>query len=459
MVVTTGLIIAAGRGSRLDDKSGVPKPLRRVLGMPLLARILYSAARGGLKKIIIVVGFEKAKIIDYVRGRDWPVAVEFVENPKWEKSNGVSVLAAASVLRENFVLLMSDHIFDPATLKRLCEEGVHPGGAKLAVDFKLHQVFDKADATKVETVGGKIAAIGKEIVQYNAVDTGMFLMTPAIFDALEAVRKDKGDCSLTEGMQGLAAAGKAQVFDVGRGWWQDVDDATSLKVAEKTLLRACRKDTDGFVARHLNRPISLFISRRLARTPLSANQITLGVTVVGIASGVFAAGASYLDLLIAALLFKAASILDGVDGEIAKLKYTASKMGAWLDTLGDNLTYVTFFTGLTIGTWRRGLIPDWFVWLPLTGIVLIMIVMFTHLIRNTNEGSLLAIQAQVQARKDASLFARILAKLQLIMKRDSFALIFLILALLDLPQVILVLVTLFAHGGWMAVAARMRKVS
>lgn len=457
--INTAVIIAAGRGSRLDNDSGTPKPLRKVLGVALIERIIMCAARAGMTRVVVVVGFEKDKIITFLKNKKWPVTVETVENTEWEKSNGVSVLSAQKVVNEDFALLMSDHIFDPNSLKALCHAGLEGSLLRLAVDYRLSEIFDMPDATKVEVQNGRISQIGKDLVQFNAVDTGMFIISQEFFKVLaEEQAARNGDCSLSHGVGRLAREGRALTFDVSRGYWQDVDDAAGLKQAEKVLLKACRKDTDGFVSRNFNRYVSLFISNILVRTPLTANQITFFVTLIGIASGIFAAGNSYSHMALGAVLFKLTSILDGVDGEVAKLKYTASKMGAWLDTIGDNLTYITFFLGLSWGTYVRGIIPGWFALLPVSGIVLIMLVMFTHLVRNTESGSLLAIQDQIQNKKGQSFFARIIAKLQLIMKRDSFALVFLILALCDLPQVILLLITLFAHGGWIVVLRAMLKM-
>lgn len=101
----------------------------------------------------------------------------------------------------------------------------------------------------------------------------------------------------------------------------------------------------GVVAKRLNKPISLALSTRLARTRLTPNQLTFLNLGVGLASGLLAAQAGYFSVVAGAVLFQLASILDGVDGEVAKFRLEDSRLGAWLDTFGDNASLVAFLVG------------------------------------------------------------------------------------------------------------------
>ena len=130
--------------------------------------------------------------------------------------------------------MMSDHIVDRAIFRTLQSEPAR-GGLVLAVDYKLDTIFDMDDATKVKVAPHTqvlssglrptvaIAQIGKEIPEFDAVDTGVFRVDPVLFEHLEAVFAVKGDTSLSDGVQALAKQGKARVADVGHAWWQDVD--------------------------------------------------------------------------------------------------------------------------------------------------------------------------------------------------------------------------------------------
>ena len=133
--------------------------------------------------------------------------------------------------------------------------------------------------------------------------------------------------------------------------WQRVDTEEDRQSAEQKLDRWLVKPTDGIYAR-LNRRISIPISRQLIKFPVTANMITIFTLKVGFASGVFFAFGGYWSTLLGALLCLWASILDGCDGEVARLKLQESAFGCWLETVCDYLFYLFLFVGMTLGLWR-----------------------------------------------------------------------------------------------------------
>jgi len=229
MSTNTALILAAGNGSRLRNVSGIlPKPLVSFNGRPLLEHILLAARDAGIERFVIVVGYRGDSIRSWVANKHFRgMQIDFVTNSEYNKSNGVSVLRGGEVIYQNFLLLMSDHIFESETAAALLRQRVDDDGTILAVDRKLESIFDMDDATKVRCMGDHIIDIGKELTRYDAVDTGMFLCTPAIFAALEQATVN-GNCSLSDGMRLLAAKRKLRAFDIGNGIWQDVDTPEAL---------------------------------------------------------------------------------------------------------------------------------------------------------------------------------------------------------------------------------------
>jgi phosphatidylglycerophosphate synthase len=128
-----------------------------------------------------------------------------------------------------------------------------------------------------------------------------------------------------------------------------VQSREDVRAAERRLLKALTKETDGFMARHVERPISLFISRRLARTAITPNQMSLISMAVGICGGPFFLSGRPLMQTIGALLFLAHSILDGCDGELARLKFQQSRWGGVLDFWGDNIVHSVIFGSMGVG--------------------------------------------------------------------------------------------------------------
>lgn len=232
------LILAAGNGSRIAPLSGgSPKPLVSLCGVPILEHILMSAHAAGIEKFVIVVGYRADAIREWITNHPFEgISITLVENPDYKKANGVSALAAREHFRNPFLLLMADHIFEPATARALLQQPLEREEVILGVDYYVDRIFDLADATKVRLDGNDIIEIGKELTDYHALDTGMFLCSPALFDRLDAAKKN-GDCSLSDGMRGLSRERRLKGFDIGEGRWQDVDTPEAFAYTEQIFDR------------------------------------------------------------------------------------------------------------------------------------------------------------------------------------------------------------------------------
>jgi len=113
----------------------------------------------------------------------------------------------------------------------------------------------------------------------------------------------------------------------------------------------------GWVAMHINKPISFALSTRLARTFVTPNQWSYLNLVIGVLSGVFVAREEYWAVVLGAFLFQVASVFDGVDGEIAKFRLEYSRFGAWLDTSVDNGSLLLFLIGVGVHLFRFSALP------------------------------------------------------------------------------------------------------
>jgi choline kinase len=231
------LIIAAGQGTRLRSVAR-SKPLARVGGRPLIEHVILSARAGGATRFALVTGYEAEPIEAYateLAGR-LRVEIETVRNPQWERPNGVSVLAAADRLDDEFILLMSDHLFDPVILAGMIA-AERRGALTLAADHKVaNPELDLDDATKLALgLDGRIERIGKTLPDYDAVDTGIFIVRAPLLEALRASLAAGASGSLSEGVQAVANAGEAWTHDIGERWWLDVDDEAAFEKARRRL--------------------------------------------------------------------------------------------------------------------------------------------------------------------------------------------------------------------------------
>lgn len=236
-----GVVLAAGFGSRLrgTDAETFLKPLTRVGGVPLLLRVVRSLEVAGCTRVVVVTGFGAPDISSSFRELyQGPAEVIFTVNRLYELANGLSVLAARPHVAGDFVLMMADHVVGDEVMAIAGAHCPLADGATLLVDHKLDTIFDMDDATKVLADGaGRIQHIGKQIERYNCVDTGVFVCTQALMDAIDRVYHERGDASLSDGVQALSAQGTMRVVDIGDGFWQDVDTPEMLGHAEVVLAR------------------------------------------------------------------------------------------------------------------------------------------------------------------------------------------------------------------------------
>ena len=231
------LIIAAGFGSRLRSHSSC-KPLTPVGGRPLIEHVARAAVAAGATELVVATGHEADRLEAFLAdlGGRIEAPLCWVRTSDWSRPNGFTVVTGAEQIEGDYLLLMADHLFDPQIARDLIRLGSGDYGVRLAIDRNIADPrLDLDDATKV-AVGddGRIVAIGKALTAYDAVDTGIFLATPALRDAIvESVRRGSGG-SLSEGVQLLADRGRAGTMEIGGAAWLDVDDPASLALAERS---------------------------------------------------------------------------------------------------------------------------------------------------------------------------------------------------------------------------------
>ena len=344
------LIIAAGRGIR-QKENGDSKPLIPLLGLSLIERIILTAKKSGIKGFKIVIGYNGEGIRKHLEnGRKYGVKIDYIFNKEWERGNGISVLKARDYIKDPFILLMTDHIFDDKILSELQEINLDEDECVICVDRNHHKYLDLKDATKVVIEDSKIKDIGKQLTHHNGIDSGIFLCTPAIFDALEE-SINNGNDSLSDGIRILAIHAKMKAFDISDKYWIDVDDDKDLKNARSLLLEQLNKLTDGPVSKILNRPVSIRITELLLKTNITPNQISLWSFFIGIFAALFFALGDYIYLIIGGILAHISSIIDGCDGEVARLKLIETKYGGWFDAVLDRYADAIIVFGMVYGHW------------------------------------------------------------------------------------------------------------
>ncbi len=222
------------------------------------------------------------------------------------------------------LVLMGDVVFEPRVLAPLLA-AAEPGRLRVA---------QSPDAATGEVRAG--------------------LCPESALPALEASLSD-GQCALGTALQGLGHLDEPVPF--GDGLFLALDARSTPGELTEALLDHFGRGaaaTDGYLATLLDRPLSRRLTRWLLPWPVTPNQITVASIAVGLVGAVGLASVSYLGRLGGVLLLLVSSVLDGVDGEVARARFEQSAAGARLDLIGDYVIHLATFAGLGVGLARQG---------------------------------------------------------------------------------------------------------
>jgi phosphatidylglycerophosphate synthase len=172
----------------------------------------------------------------------------------------------------------------------------------------------------------------------------------------------RGDHSLSEAVTTFAASRALAAIPLPPGaWWLDIDTPEDLRAASRTMRRVLAKPDDGPVSRFVNRPVSTRLSMAIAPLRIHPDVISAAASVTGIvAAWLLGTGAG----IVGAILVYMTSILDGMDGEVARLQDRATPGGALLDGVLDRLSDAAIVAGLSVWAIGRGMVS------PTAGVIL-----------------------------------------------------------------------------------------
>lgn len=232
-----GIILAAGDGDRLGFLTlACPKVLLSVNDVPLISYPIEALAAAGINDIAIVVGYLGDKVIEVVgNGSDFGVRLQYIYNSDYLGGNATSVYRAREwVHGEPVVLCMGDHLIERKMVKHLLDRQIL--NETLCIDYTPAQHHNLAEATKVIVDGvGCIRDIGKELVCWDAIDTGIFLLTKSFFKAIHELVQYRGiDFEISDVIRFLISHGhRFDTCDVSGYSWTDVDTKEDLDLVRR----------------------------------------------------------------------------------------------------------------------------------------------------------------------------------------------------------------------------------
>ena len=231
-----------------------------------------------------------------------------------------------------------------------------------------------------------------------------------------------------------------------------------LPRAEATIRRSSYKDTDNTLARW-NRNVSLPISIALIRTPVTANQLSVALVALGFYSAWLFSLGHYWPGVLGGFLSLAASVLDGCDGEIARLKYQESALGCWIETFGDYSYYIAIFVGLTVGAVR---LTGWpaFYWLgalALAGTLAAFALLIYLRTRITaGQPEKLHTIAKARFKAEPSWWSRIIWRISFVATRSAMPYGIFALSVVGLLPLVVVLAAIGSNTYWISLVLKLR---
>lgn len=365
-------------------------PLEHLAGLPLALRAVLTLQKEGITRIALVVPRGDTATLARLAG-DGRTRVELSAVEAETTLEGV--LLARDRRASAFVVASHDVVVDPA----------------------LYGALRREAASLDDSTVGAASTRGVERL-------GPFVGSAAL---VERLRGDDLDVAL----DALVAGGQMRRVDVGGAFAFSVATPDGRALAFRALFDACRKSVDGLVARHLNRHISIFISKRLVELPVTPNMLSVFTFLLGVAGAYSVAQGSYLSMLLGAFLVQWNSILDGVDGELARVRFQHSKLGQWLDTVSDDASNWLFYAGLAVGSasWPLG---SWLAplgWVSIGASMLASAMFYAELIR-LGSGDLYALDWGFDQKPRTDRLGRVLMFFRYSIKKDFALLFFLCLA-------------------------------
>jgi CDP-L-myo-inositol myo-inositolphosphotransferase len=365
-----------------------------VAGIPLLARTVLTLARSGIGPITVVGDGTPAAAFAPVRAAIARVAPAL--DVAWVETAEADPFADAT---RRVIVMRCDGIFDSAMLDRLLERGRR---------------------------GNAFMAFGDD-------DAGLWML-----GADDAQRLVRGEAVAHAALRARA------------GDYAPVHGPGDVVAAERRLFAWCVKPTDGLVSRYLNRPLSTWISRHLARFDILPQHLTVLTAALALTTFACLVSGSIAGLIAGCVLFHVTSVADGLDGEIARAKFMTSETGAALDTGVDMASNLLFMIGVSIGD--AAMFGRTYAWLGLIAAVTAIAAigaMALTLRLGPGGGSFDVLQLTIQQRLAAwPRLRRGFLYVNAVFKRDLFAFLFALLGLSGRPQAIPWLLA-FGTGAWL----------
>jgi phosphatidylglycerophosphate synthase len=297
--------------------------LQPIAGVPALLRLLLCAQRAGIGEILLLGGAQYSPTLQKSLLQDPRLIAHliWVDDQPW-----------SAVLREY------------PELEKAWWEGdlwVLPAGG--VIDARLLR-----DAAQCE--GSRAIAVIDASPYMSAPGAAAFFRVRGA--GLRPILEAAGDVTMSALLNDLPRRGDVEVIATGDLVCAPVVGDANRTAVERKLFRDLKSASDGWVDRYLNRQFSPWFSRWFIGIPLTPNQVTVIAFAIGLIAAFGFAHGSWFGGVVGALLLQWSAVIDCCDGEVARLTFSESTNGYYLDITCDNIVHVAVFAAIAWSSYQ-----------------------------------------------------------------------------------------------------------
>jgi phosphatidylglycerophosphate synthase len=338
-------------GGPIGPQAGEVGPLTSVVGIGLFQRAVLTLQRAGIRQLIVLAGSEEEQLKQALgKGPRVTIPVRWMPVREFPLDDPRTWEALAAEVHGFALIASVNGVFSRGLVEQLRQD-VRDGQAIVVAQTRCAASTPRGLRLKVQS--DRLTAFAPARFDDSAPRAAEMVVLPAgLMSAAGQPGSESGQLPIRQWLERAAVDGRVRVVaaDDKRGtWYQDVRTLPDAQAAEKKLFNSLKGEFEGFVDRYFNRKVSRWFTRLFLAIGLSPNSITMVATVIGLLSAVGFGIGTYTAAVVAALLFQFAAVVDCCDGEVARLTFTESPFGAWLDIAMDNVVHMAIFAGIAAG--------------------------------------------------------------------------------------------------------------
>jgi len=343
-------------------------PLTSVVGIGLFQRTVLTLQRAGIRQLMVLVGPEEDRLKQALgKGSRVTIPVRWLPIREFPLDDPRTWDTLAAEVRGFCLLSGVQGVFASPLIESLRHEVQEGQAIVVARADSGRNRQPRRSSVRMKVQAGRLLSITSNPDDAALVATDLVVLPASFMSAAGHVEVETGTVPIRRWLERAAVDGHVRVLSTETNrshWYQDVHDAADVKAAERKLFNSLKGEFEGFVDRFFNRKVSRWFTRFFLAAGLSPNVITILATLVGLVAAAGFSVGTYSTGILAALLFQLAAIIDCCDGEVARLTFTESPLGAWLDITMDNVVHMAIFAGIAAGSYLRMAGSDG-AWVPL----------------------------------------------------------------------------------------------